>query len=705
MTFKPLKPYQPWYDDERDYNTNAPSYFDYLSNHNQIIKVLTDVTNKNSNDIVSLQHYDEVLKGEIDNEVERAKASETTISESVSDLDKSTKSLVTSLRNENDILQKNVNSIFNTYDSRLHAIEKEVDNITRLPASGENPQSLESLKTAWNSHTYTSPKSAIDSQFGLLAESFNRTNNLFNKTLTTDGYYKNYNTGNINPNEKYFFSDEFYVVPGNHYYVFNKNDNLGFKLHVAFFNSEHTYVSGTQYGSFDIPETATYMVFSAPISEKDNIMVTKGSFSKTDYEPYYSTLKKPDNENNFTVFKDKQINQKYNTLDITSNNCSISFIGILNSQIYQPKTTLFKKGDFFIGCFNLKTDKDLNSFNLQFATPDGQFHNNIYYNLESGKEYTLYFNTSKMGDITSQDFYIIFKSKNNLVDVTNIKISNFKFYINKYNVNNFNFNTDFNVSSDNTTPFYDIQNCIEFVKKLFDVSSHPVTIHLSNETFTVKMSDKLPYSIDKGANKISIVGEGSNLTKIIKYCTSTNQGKIIDAGGDCVLKGFTIEYKKDSSYNSENDYGSNPYCIHLDKSPKDESKPYATKIEDVVAINEVNAPIGAGLRHNQKLIYKDVTLINRTSNGKNGALYVHGPNVSTAKNCSFEAYNVYAIAENDGYAVNMGNVNGSLPYTEIDCTFNNLGVIEDTPKDYQNFKKTHKISKKSFNNNNNNFNY
>lgn len=46
MTNKILKPYEPWFDDNRDYNTNAPTYYDYLSNFNGIIKTLTDFVNK-----------------------------------------------------------------------------------------------------------------------------------------------------------------------------------------------------------------------------------------------------------------------------------------------------------------------------------------------------------------------------------------------------------------------------------------------------------------------------------------------------------------------------------------------------------------------------------------------------------------------------------------------------------------------------------
>lgn len=38
--------YQPWYDDRRDYNTNAPSYYDYLANTNRFLDKLTWLTNR-----------------------------------------------------------------------------------------------------------------------------------------------------------------------------------------------------------------------------------------------------------------------------------------------------------------------------------------------------------------------------------------------------------------------------------------------------------------------------------------------------------------------------------------------------------------------------------------------------------------------------------------------------------------------------------
>ena len=38
--------WQPWFDDRRDYNTNAPSYYDYLSNFNNLIKSIVELLNR-----------------------------------------------------------------------------------------------------------------------------------------------------------------------------------------------------------------------------------------------------------------------------------------------------------------------------------------------------------------------------------------------------------------------------------------------------------------------------------------------------------------------------------------------------------------------------------------------------------------------------------------------------------------------------------
>ena len=38
--------WQPWYDDRKDYSTNAPSYYDYLANFNHLIKSIVDLLNR-----------------------------------------------------------------------------------------------------------------------------------------------------------------------------------------------------------------------------------------------------------------------------------------------------------------------------------------------------------------------------------------------------------------------------------------------------------------------------------------------------------------------------------------------------------------------------------------------------------------------------------------------------------------------------------
>lgn len=38
--------WQPWYDDRRDYNTNAPTYYDYLSHFNNLFKTIIELLNR-----------------------------------------------------------------------------------------------------------------------------------------------------------------------------------------------------------------------------------------------------------------------------------------------------------------------------------------------------------------------------------------------------------------------------------------------------------------------------------------------------------------------------------------------------------------------------------------------------------------------------------------------------------------------------------
>ena len=52
--------WQPWYDDRRDYNTNAPTYYDYLANQNKLTKEIVDVVNEELGRDVDFLDSDEI---------------------------------------------------------------------------------------------------------------------------------------------------------------------------------------------------------------------------------------------------------------------------------------------------------------------------------------------------------------------------------------------------------------------------------------------------------------------------------------------------------------------------------------------------------------------------------------------------------------------------------------------------------------------
>lgn len=52
--------WQPWYDDRRDYNTNAPTYYDYLSNFNGLISSLVEFVNEIARRDITVEDSDTV---------------------------------------------------------------------------------------------------------------------------------------------------------------------------------------------------------------------------------------------------------------------------------------------------------------------------------------------------------------------------------------------------------------------------------------------------------------------------------------------------------------------------------------------------------------------------------------------------------------------------------------------------------------------
>lgn len=58
--FKKRSYYEPFYNDDKDYNTNAPSYYDYLAKFNRLLKVMTDFINRLLNRNINVENTNSV---------------------------------------------------------------------------------------------------------------------------------------------------------------------------------------------------------------------------------------------------------------------------------------------------------------------------------------------------------------------------------------------------------------------------------------------------------------------------------------------------------------------------------------------------------------------------------------------------------------------------------------------------------------------
>ena len=219
--------------------------------------------------------------------------------------------------------------------------------------------------------------------------------------------------------------------------------------------------------------------------------------------------------------------------------------------------------------------------------------------------------------------------------------------------------------------FTNIQDAITYAKNNFDVQTIPITIIIKNGLYTVHPTNDYPYAcIDKGANKISLIGETRDGV-IIECCnTSEVQSKVLDIGGECSIENLTILCLKDDSYTSEVDLGHNCYCIHNDTGIGEVENHYYTTVKNCKLYSECHSPLGAGLHDKQTQRYVDCEFI---SNGivSAGALYVHASVESYATDMCVEIENCTCISKDNELALSLPNVAdtyGSLKYTDIQVT-------------------------------------
>ena len=217
--------------------------------------------------------------------------------------------------------------------------------------------------------------------------------------------------------------------------------------------------------------------------------------------------------------------------------------------------------------------------------------------------------------------------------------------------------------------FDNIQKAISWLKTHYNVTNTPCTVFLMNGTYTLNYVSSRNAVIDKGANRISIVGESRDGVKLVLTSTPAQNNKIIEHGGPSVLENISF-YNLWNEDGSTPSYVNNSYCIHNDLSfTTDEA--YETVVRNCYVYSEAFAPIGAGLWKNQKQRYIDVVAVFNSldvrPNGYNqwAPIYIHGPSQPNQPDCSVEIDGCTCIAKKGTMAIVLPDVPGRTPYTEI----------------------------------------
>lgn len=214
-----------------------------------------------------------------------------------------------------------------------------------------------------------------------------------------------------------------------------------------------------------------------------------------------------------------------------------------------------------------------------------------------------------------------------------------------------------------------ILDAVNYAKYKVDVLTDPVTIFVQAGVYTIENCSTRLAVINKGANKISIIGENpyTTIVKLVNSGTANNQ--MIDHGGDSVIQGLTFLNLHTGDTIA---FNNNPYCLHNDRVYDVDYK-YSTVVKDCIMYSEMGPPIGAGLMNNQKQVYENVTCVfnNNSSAFTEGALYVHSQAYEDAVPVGLEIIKCRLISQNGMRCLSLPSVHAgdyqNIPVTIRDC--------------------------------------
>lgn len=346
---------------------------------------------------------------------------------------------------------------------------------------------------------------------------------------------------------------------------------------------------------------------------------------------------------NHILFNEVLQDQTLTTLDIESSD-------IYKHDLYVKVTNNGKN----VGYFTIIVQK--NNKNILTST-DGQGGTAVL--LDVGESYTLpiWGLTNKFGAIGN--YKILVQNINN--EKCSVKV----FYNKITEINSLLYkipSTMVTVGSKGDGDFSNIQSAIDYLKNNFDVNNTPTIVLIKPGTYQV-FPRKTPTkhnaypAIDKGANRISIIGIERDITRIFVINSEEMCGEIMSVGGDCIIKNIKFESYAGTA-SSETIKSHRAYGLHIDY-PSERDTDHATIIENCIVYSSSFTPIGAGMNRKQKQIYRnsdfiyDSELVN-----EQGAVYIHSTKNSD-KPMGLIIENCNIVSKNGAYTIHLPNVGGA----------------------------------------------
>lgn len=238
-----------------------------------------------------------------------------------------------------------------------------------------------------------------------------------------------------------------------------------------------------------------------------------------------------------------------------------------------------------------------------------------------------------------------------------------------------NFDTDyFTVDEGGTGHFFSISQACDFARDVFDVVNNPLTLFIRNGLYDHEAPKNVAMGypnavINKGANRISLIGESRDGVIVSYENNAANRAKIIEAGGECTIANMTVNSLNDESYTDTSAGGhQNCYCIHID-SAFAASQRYFTTVRNCKLFSTCHSPVGAGLANNQTIRLDGCECVSDTHVGTStGAVAIHSSTDAAAKNMAVEINDCRLMSLDGTKALYMPDVAGGVPFTQIDVT-------------------------------------